>query len=235
MKPKSYRLDRFISQHSSFTLSEVRLLIAQKRIKLDGRFAISVQEKVSEFTEVQLDEHYLRNNLPHYLMLHKPQGVVSATKDDKHKTVLDLIDHPAKSQLHLAGRLDLNSTGMVLLTNDGAWSRALSLPDTKVKKVYEVVLSNPIEPSYVAVFERGIYFSFEDITTKPAKLEVISSKKARLTLTEGKYHQVKRMFGYFQNEVLALHRIAIGNLSLGDLEPGSYRPLTSAELQFLRE
>lgn len=230
MKSTTCRLDRFISQNSAFSLSDTRLLVAQKRIVLDSKPATSIQQKVTQFTHIVLDGNCLQDNQPIYIMLHKPRGVVSATKDLKHPTVMDLIQHPQKSELHIAGRLDLNTTGLVLLTNDGAWSRKISLPETKLAKTYEVTLAKPVTDEYIAVFREGIYFGYEDITTQPAFLEVLSDYHARLTLTEGKYHQVKRMFGFFQNEVLALHRASVGHMCLGELEPGHSRLLTEKEI-----
>lgn len=230
MKSKTSRLDRFISQNTKFSISDTRLLIAQNRIFLDGRVACSVQQKVTEFTKVVLDDECLRNNQPVYIMLNKPRGVVSATKDDKHSTVLDLIQHPQKNELHIVGRLDLNTTGLVLLTNDGAWSRKISLPETQLVKTYEVTLAKALTTEYISVFRCGIYFGYENITTQPAHLEITSEYTARLSLTEGKYHQVKRMFGFFRNEVLALHRVSVGDLSLKGLEVGHSRLLTGSEL-----
>ncbi|MBL1273019.1 MAG: pseudouridine synthase [Oceanospirillales bacterium] len=229
MKSKTSRLDRFVSQNTDFSISDTRLLVAQKRILVDGLPAYSVQQKVTQFTHVVLDGRCLKNNDPVYLMLNKPKGVVSATKDLKHRTVLDLIQHPRKNELHIVGRLDLNTTGLVLLTNDGAWSRLISLPETKLAKTYEVTVSEPLIDEYVAVFREGIYFAYENITTQPACLEILSEYTARLSLVEGKYHQVKRMFGYFRNEVLALHRVSVGNISVAGLGVGESRPLTEKE------
>lgn len=226
MRSKTSRLDRFISQNSAFSRSDTRLLIAQKRIFLDGAAADSIQQKVTEFTCVELDGRCIQNKSPIYIMLNKPRGVVSATKDPQHPTVLDLVQHPRKSELHIAGRLDFNTTGLVLLTNDGAWSRNISLPETKLAKTYEVRLSQPLNDEYIAAFQQGIYFAYEDITTRPACLEILSTYTARLSLIEGKYHQVKRMFGFFQNEVVALHRVSVGNFTLDGLELGHSRVLT---------
>lgn len=230
MKSTTCRLDRFISQNSTFKLSDVRLLIAQKRILVDGQVAHSIQQKITQFTHVVLDGLCLQDNQPVYLLLNKPQGVVSATKDLKHSTVLDLLEHPQKSELHIVGRLDFNTTGLVLLTSDGAWSRKISLPETKLPKTYEVTLAERVTTEYIKVFREGIYFAYEDITTQPAELEIVSEYRARLSLVEGKYHQVKRMFGYFQNEVLALHRASVGPLTLAGLELGQSRELTADEL-----
>ena len=227
------RLDRFIRQHSDYSISDTRLLIAQKRIKVDGQPAQSIQQTITEFTEVTLDDRILQRRQPVYLAFHKPAGIVSATKDDKHRTVLDCIDHPQRDELHIVGRLDFNSTGLVLLTNDGSWSRRISLPDSGISKVYEVTVAEPLDHGYISAFREGIYFAYEDITTRPAELEIIDKTHARLTLHEGKYHQVKRMFGAFQNEVLALHRVSVGPVHLSTLESENYRNLTETELSLM--
>lgn len=233
MKFTNGRLDRFISQHSEFTLADTRLLVAQKRIIVDGQAAHSIQQKVSQFTQIVVDGRCLQNNQALYLMLNKPQGVVSACKDLQHRTVIDLLEHPQKDQLHIAGRLDLNTSGLVLLSNDGAWSRRICLPESKLAKTYEVTVAQPLTPEYVAVFREGIYFAYENITTQPADLEILSAYHAKLTLTEGKYHQVKRMFGFFRNQVLALHRTSVGPLTLAGLALGQSRTLTAQELAAL--
>ncbi len=198
---------------------------------MEGKPAESIRQVVGKFSRVELDGVCLQQNRPVYLALNKPRGVVSATTDRRHTTVLDLIDHPEKHDLHIAGRLDFNTTGLVLLSNDGAWSRRLSLPESKLAKTYEVTVAAPLNADYVAAFQRGIYFAYEDITTQPAQLEIVSPREARLTLVEGKYHQVKRMFGRFQNEVLSLTRVSVGPIALGDLEPGQCRELSEAEIR----
>jgi len=224
------RLDRFIARHTAHSKSDVRLLVAQKRVLVDGNVATSVQQSITPFTCVVFDGVCLNNRKPVYVMLNKPRGVVSATVDNQHPTVIDLIDHPLASELHIVGRLDLNTTGLVLLTNDGKWSRRISLPSTKQPKVYEVSLAKPVTPDYLTAFSQGIYFAYEGITTLPATLEVITPTFVRLTLMEGKYHQVKRMFGQFRNEVIGLHRVSVGDVTLGDLVEGDWRELTSDEV-----
>ena len=165
-------------------------------------------------------------------MLHKPKGCVSATRDPEHKTVLDLIAAPDKHQLHIAGRLDFNTTGLMLLTNDGTWSRRLTQPQTKLAKVYYVETEQDIGPHYAQIFAAGLYFAFENLTTQPAELQVLGPRTARLSIVEGRYHQVKRMFGHFDNKVLRLHREAMGPLVLDPaLAPGQYRALTPDEIQ----
>jgi len=210
---------------------DVRLMLAQARIIVDGIVATDVQQNINEFSHVVLDGVVLQAQTPCYLMMNKPIGVVSATKDDKHQTVIDLLDMPNKENLHIAGRLDLNSSGLLLLTNDGQWSRNLSAPEKNIAKRYRVTVKNPILPDYIQAFAEGMYFSYEDITTLPARLHIIDECVAEVHLIEGRYHQIKRMFGRFRNPVLALHRSAIGGLELdAKLTPGQSRMLTQVEV-----
>ncbi len=198
-------------------------------MRVNGTLANDARLEVRVFDTVQIDDEVIQAGLPaRYLMLHKPPGYVSATEHHEHPTVLDLIGEPGG--LHLAGRLDLNTTGLVLLTNDGQWSRRLTLPDRRHAKVYRVETENPIDPRCIDAFAQGLYFAYEGITTLPAELEILEPKLARLTLHEGRYHQVKRMFGHFRNKVTRLHREAIGPLNISGLAPGMFRPLTSAEI-----
>jgi len=188
-------------------------------VSVDGQIETDPGYQINEFSRIVLNpgteqEQVLQENSPLYLMLHKPRGVVSATKDHQHQTVLDLIDHPRKEELFLVGRLDLNSTGMLLLTNDSRWSQRIMAPEAKVEKVYQVELEKDVTPDYIDAFAQGMYFPFEDITTLPAKLEILGPRLTRVTLQEGRYHQIKRMFGRFRNAVVSLHRESIGELEL---------------------
>ena len=225
------RLDRFLSNLPRFNRQDARQLISQGRIRLDGLECRDAQAEVREFSRVQLDDELLQpGKAARYFMLHKPVGVVSATCHPEHRTVLDLLDEPDKDDLHLAGRLDLNTSGLLLISNDGLWTRRLTLPGSKQPKVYRVQTEQPITDEYIEVFARGLYFAYEDLTTLPAELEILGSHSARLTLHEGRYHQVKRMFGHFQNKVIGLHRERIGPLDLGDLPLGHYRALSAEEI-----
>lgn len=226
------RLDRFISQKKKLNKRDVRLFLAQHRILVDGEIADDIQQVIHPFTSVIFDGESLQNHQACYLMMNKPTGVVSATKDIQHKTVIDLIDHPLKDTLHITGRLDLNSSGLLLLTNDSQWSRKLMHPDQKVTKVYQVTTENIIEHECIEAFNAGMHFSYEGITTKPVKLKILDQHTAELCLTEGKYHQIKRMFGRFRNPVLTIHRSSIGNIILdSSLLPGESRSLTACEIE----
>jgi 16S rRNA pseudouridine516 synthase len=205
-------------------------LLAQQRVSVDGCVVTERALLVDDFNVVAVDGKVLQGRAPVYLMLHKPKGILSATHDARHPVVIDLISHPAASELHIAGRLDLHSSGLLLLTNDGRWSRRLSAPASAVAKQYEVLLKNPLDACCVAAFAAGMHFPFEDITTQPALLEPTGLHTARVTLREGRYHQIKRMFGRFRNPVLAIHRTHIGSLALDPtLAPGAWRELDPQE------
>jgi len=226
------RLDRFISNLPQFNRQAARRLLASGQVRVDGAVVGDGLCEISQFSCVELDDQLLQaGKAPRYFMLHKPPGVVSATAHDEHRTVLDLLDEPDKAELHLAGRLDLNTSGLLLITNDGQWSRRLTEPRSRLGKVYRVETEQPITPEYIEVFAGGLYFAYEDLTTLPAELLILSSHSALLTLHEGRYHQVKRMFGHFQNKVIGLHRLSMGAIELDpQLAPGQYRALSAAEI-----
>ncbi|WP_207286109.1 pseudouridine synthase [Pseudomonas sp. FW300-N2A2] len=226
------RVDRFLSNLPRFNRKQVRLLLVEKRVRVDGKIVSDPHTEVLEFSRVEVDQEVLQLGKPaRYFMLHKPPGCVSATRDPEHPTVLDLFDEPDKEDLHIAGRLDFNTTGLMLITNDGSWSRRLTQPQTKLPKVYYVETEQDIGPEYALKFSDGLYFAFEDLTTLPAELALLGPKSARLSIVEGRYHQVKRMFGHFDNKVLRLHRERMGPLVLDStLKPGEYRPLSDEEI-----
>ena len=227
------RVDRLLSNLPRFNRKQVRLLLAERRVSVDGVAVSDPHHEVREFSRVCVDDEVLQAGKPaRYFMLHKPQGCVSATADPQHPTVLDLLDEPDKGELHIAGRLDFNTTGLMLITNDGQWSRRLTQPQTKLPKVYLVETEQAIGAEYAMTFAQGLYFAFEDLTTQPAELELLGPTTARLSIVEGRYHQVKRMFGHFDNKVIGLHRERMGPLVLDvALAPGQYRALTDDEIR----
>lgn len=238
MKSTRSRLDRFISQHARISKREVRQQLLQKNILVNGVVAHSMDQLVDQFSKVILGTQVLQDLLPRYIMLNKPKGCVSATKDDRHTTVIDLLNDinqfgdTDNTDLHIAGRLDFNTTGLLLLSNDGRWSRQLSLPENDIQKKYRVELEHPALPEYADIFLRGIYFPFENLTTRPAQLHLINDHTVELSICEGRYHQVKRMFAHVDNKVRSLHRFAIGGLMLdGALSMGESRDLSEAEVK----
>jgi 16S rRNA pseudouridine516 synthase len=225
------KLDRLLAKHESMGRNRARARILGGQVRVDEAVTRRFDHEVDRFTKVELDDVLIQapERLLH-VMLHKPIGVVSATSDAEHPTVIDLIDDPDRDTLHLVGRLDRNTSGLVLLTNDGRWSKILMDPARKVPKVYRVQTRDPIPAEAVAAFAEGFYFHTEDLITKPAKLEITGKCEARLTLHEGRYHQIKRMFHRIGNRVAGLHREQIGGLALpSDLAPGEWRILTKEE------
>jgi 16S rRNA pseudouridine516 synthase len=222
------RLDRFVERQLSYSARTVRYMFAERKILVNGVEADNGLQEITKFCRVEADGKLLHMCEPMYIMMHKPRGCVSATKDHKNTTVLSLMGLPSKEQLHLAGRLDFNTTGLLLMTNDGNWSSKIMFPQYKIPKTYRVETSDEITEDYVQ--------KFSDITTLPAELKLLSATTAELTIHEGRYHQIKRMFGFFQNKVIALHRLSMGGLVLDkSLSPGEHRHLTSAEVESIRQ
>ncbi len=210
-------------------------MLAAGVVCIDGVVERDGRRQVGKFSRIEADGKLLQSRDPVYLMLHKPRGCVSATRDGKHRSVLDLVDHPQRGELHLAGRLDFNTTGLLLLSNDGEWTSAITLPGRGIAKTYRVETRDEITPDYAQRFRAGIFFTYENLVTQPAELQTLGPRLALLTLHEGRYHQVKRMFGHFRNPVLSLHRVSIGALELdGALAPGEYRALLPEEIALLR-
>jgi 16S rRNA pseudouridine516 synthase len=227
------RLDRFLTRRGSHSCREVARHLTDSRVRVNGEVETSGLRKIDAFSTIELDGEILQARQAVYLMLHKPAGFLSATIDRQHPTVLELIDHPLRQELHLAGRLDRASTGLLLLTNDGRWSRRVTEPEQNIGKLYRVTTRDPIAEDTATLFQNGIYFAYEDLTTLPASLRVLNPREALLEIAEGRYHQVKRMFHAVGNQVLTLHRERIGPLHLDpDLPPGKSRPLTRQEISW---
>ena len=226
------RLDRFICKHTEYGHQQAKRLIAAGQVKVNDLVITDLRAAIDRFMCVELDGRRLQHQQAYYLMLNKPAGYLSATSDPQHPTVLELLPPELRTDLHLAGRLDRATTGLLLLTNDGLWSRRITAPEQKIPKVYRVTTAEPIHPDAEACFAAGVWLAREGVFTSPAPLERISACEAFLTIYEGRHHQVKRMFAAIDNEVTALHRESMGSIRLDpDLAPGQYRCLTAAELR----
>ncbi len=224
------RLDRFICKHTEHSHQTSRRLVASGRVSVDDQVLTDPRHAVSAFSTIRLDGQLLQQQQAHYLMLYKPAGYLSATSDPEHTTVLELLPAALRQELHIAGRLDRATTGLLLLTNDGSWSRQITAPEQKIAKVYRVTTAEPIKPEAEIRFHQGIHLARENVTTSPAQLERLSDCSCRLTIYEGRHHQVKRMFAAIDNEVIALHRESMGLIRLDEqLQPGEFRTLTEAE------
>lgn len=228
------RLDKFVAQTSSHSRSEVKKLLKDKAVMVNGSICCDAGYKVDEATDVIcLWGKTLQTRQARYLMLHKPKNTVCATRDSEHPTVLDLLDLPHKSQLQIVGRLDKDTTGLVLITDDGQWNHRVSSPNKACTKIYEVTVERALDETLIPLFAQGISLKNETKTLRPALLTIIDTYRAKLAIEEGKYHQVKRMFAAVGNHVMELHRSQIGPLALDpQLAPNEYRHLTSEEVNY---
>ena len=225
------RLDRFLTESLGLTRSQAGRIIRSGEVLVNGMATKSAATQVDEQDVVELDGQRLQQTGPRYFMLHKPEGYVCSNDDPEHPTVLMLFDEPALGKLHCAGRLDLDTTGLLLVTDDGQWSHRITSPRHECAKTYRAWLADPVDPAVVEQFASGVQLRGERQLTRPAELELVTPTEALLTIHEGKYHQVKRMFAAVGNKVIRLHRERVGSLALGsDLAPGQYRALTPEEI-----
>lgn len=230
----SMRLDKLLANARVGSRKEVGVLIKEGRVMVDGEVVKKPGKKVEEGAELLVDGKALEVKQHVYYLLHKPQGVISATKD-RNKTVLDLIrPEDLRKGLFPVGRLDKDTTGFLLLTNDGDLAHRLLSPKRGIEKTYLARLDEDLDESDVRAFQEGFLLLPEGMATRPARLEILEKTLGRVTITEGKYHQVKRMFAKRGKEVLQLKRISMGPLKLGDLEEGTYRPLSDEEVDLLK-
>jgi 16S rRNA pseudouridine516 synthase len=229
------KLSRIVSNQPDISRKKANWLIATGQVHVNDLICRMTDTDVDEFAVVSVNGKMVRQgHCARYLMLNKPAGYLSATEDDTHPTVLQLLPPALGQGLHIAGRLDRATTGLMILTNNGTWSRQLTLPGMGIAKVYRVTTAYPIGPDTARRFAEGIWFEYEQLTTAPAALELLEPTLARLTIYEGRYHQVKRMFHAAGNRVVALHREQIGHLQLNrDLTEGNFRMLTGSEIEGL--
>ena len=236
------RLDKYLADMGEGTRQEVKKYIRRGSVTVNGELVRSPERKVDERDQVCLDGRKVSYAAEEYFMLNKPAGVVSATEDKRDRTVLDLIQYKKRKDLFPVGRLDKDTEGLLLITNDGALSHRLLSPRHHVDKTYYVEVQGHVTEENSAAFQRGVNIGTEEepLVTMPARLEILeagqSLSRVRLTIQEGKFHQVKRMFLSQGMEVTYLKRESMGSLRLDDsLAPGEYRPLTEHEIKRLKE
>lgn len=225
------RIDKYLCENTSLTRSIAKKLLRQGEITCDGEMVKSASFKVSADMEVCIDGVAIPPLGERYIMLHKPKDTICSTVDEVYPSVINFLDIEKPETLHIAGRLDADTTGLVLITSDGQWSHNVTSPRKECQKRYRVTLADGVDVSLVEDFKAGIQLRSEEGLTKPAKLELIDSHNVWLTISEGKYHQVKRMFAAVGNKVMELHRQSVGEIELDDeLELGEWRYLTEAEI-----
>ena len=229
------RLDKIISATGKKSRREVKILVKQGRILVDGVPAATAEMKVDPaVSEILLDGEDIGYQRFTYIMLHKPAGVLSAVEDKRQKTVLDLLpEELQKRGLSPVGRLDKDTEGLLLLTNDGDLTHHLLSPKHHVDKVYYAKVEGMLEQADCAAFASGMTLG-DGLECMPAGLEILSSNEALVTLQEGKFHQVKRMLAARGKPVVYLKRLSMGSLRLDEsLQPGCFRHLTEEEVRSL--
>lgn len=228
------RLDHFLASSTGLSRKDAKRAITGKRVQVNGQLCRSTSAGINTRDQVLLDGEPVSLPGDLYLMMHKPAGVVSATSDSNQPTALDLLPPELARQLHIAGRLDKDTTGLLLLTSDGQWSHRVTSPRRDCPKTYRVQLAEPLSAEAAQALEQGIQLKGEDSPTRPAKVTRCSEREIELTISEGRYHQVKRMLAAVGNHVTALHRQRIGTIELdAELSPGQFRELTRSEVDSL--
>ena len=230
------RIDKIIASQGKYSRSEVKTLISKKRVTVNGEVIKSSSIKADPNTAcIVVNGEELSFKKFVYLMLNKPKGYVSATEDRDHQTVLELVPLEFEGRnLFPAGRLDRDTTGLMIITDDGQMAHNILSPKKHVQKIYHVELDIPVTEEMARGFEEGV--ELNDGVCKEASLEIKGEKTCFVTLKEGRYHQIKRMFGCYGAKVVELHRVAMGNLNLPkDLDEGQCRELTEEELKLLQQ
>lgn len=232
------RLDKFLTELGIGSRSEVKKLIKAKKILVNGIPAQKPEDKIDENSdEVSYQGEFLTYQKFEYYLFHKPAGCVTATEDNVHTTVMDYLKGVSRKDLFPVGRLDLDTEGLLLITNDGKFAHELLSPTKHVPKTYFARVTGNVCEKDVKLFHEGVDIGEEKLT-KPADLQILSASEESevlVTITEGKFHQVKRMFHAVGKEVLYLKRLSMGPLTLPeDLEKGTFRPLTEEELLSLK-
>lgn len=225
------RLDKYISNATDISRSEVKRMIKAGTAAIDDEVTTNPAIKVNSEQQVSLDGSIISAYKHRYFMLNKPAGVVSVTKDNNHPTAISLIFEHRSEELQIAGRLDIDTTGLLLVTDDGKWNHRVTSPRSKCSKLYAVTLAEPIGDDYKERLANGVLLESEQHRCMPATMEQLDSHRLTLAIGEGKYHQVKRMFAALGNHVVKLHRFQVGDIVLDDdLAEGDYRILSDAEV-----
>ncbi|WP_440055038.1 pseudouridine synthase [Pseudoalteromonas sp. T1lg65] len=228
------RLDKFLSHVADLPRSRVKINIKKRLVQVNGETVTKFDTQVTQEDEVLLDGERLTYLGLRYFMLNKPQGYVCANHDELHDTVFDLLDEPNLKDFHVAGRLDIDTTGLVLITNDGNWSHHITSPKKQKFKTYLVETRDELYEDDVEKLRVGVELHGEKVPTLPAKAEILDKFSLRLSICEGKYHQVKRMLAAIGNQVVELHRESIDNIHLDEsLHSGEYRQLTESEINII--
>jgi len=223
------RLDKFVCKSTELTKVDAIEHINTGNVSVNGIIIFDEKTQVHENNTILFKGIELKTRDFRYIAMHKPADTICSNVDEYYPSVINTLKIDKKSELHIAGRLDADTTGLILITDNGRWSYNITLPSNQCNKTYRVGLSYEIKNDVACKFKQGIKLQGEDKLTLPASLEVINPKEVLLTITEGKFHQVKRMFSAVGNRVTSLHREKIGEITL-DVEIGKWRYLTDDEI-----
>ncbi|PST85463.1 16S rRNA pseudouridine(516) synthase [Photobacterium sp. NCIMB 13483] len=226
------RLDKFICKSTALTKAQAIAHIEEGDIKVNGNVISDISAQVHENNEVIFSGKQLFPRPFRYLLMNKPAQTICSNIDEVYPSLFNYIDIERPQELHIVGRLDADTTGLVLITDDGRWSFNITSPNKLCPKVYRVHLRQSIDISAKILFAKGIKLQGEPQLTAPAILTIVDDKQVLLTITEGKFHQVKRMFASIGNKVVGLHRESIGCVTL-DVDEGQWRYLTVDEINDL--
>lgn len=226
------RLDKYLCKSTHLSKAEAHEQIKAGKLSVNGEVVIKESAQVHENNTVTYRGSVLQLRPFRYILMHKPVGTVCSNIDETYPSVFNYLDVENPSELHISGRLDADTSGLVLVTDDGRWTFNITRPDRHCPKVYRVSLARHVSACTVNKFESGIQLQGEKHATQPAKLVILGDRDVLLTITEGRYHQVKRMFAAVGNRVVSLHREQIGNVKL-DVDVGEWRYLSSDEIQSL--
>ncbi|WP_111977360.1 16S rRNA pseudouridine(516) synthase RsuA [Algibacillus agarilyticus] len=227
------RLDKYICDSTEISRKDAKTIIRRGEVTVNDKVCKNAAYHVADTDKIVHDNNELTLIGLRYIMLHKPMDMICSTVDEAYPSILNLIDVQKHGDLRIAGRLDADTTGLILISDDGKWTHRIMSPKSDCNKTYQVWLAEPISAEAIAQIESGVQLNNEKELTKPATVEIIDEKQVNLTISEGKYHQVKRMFAATGNKVTYLHRTQIGALKLdADLPEGEWRYLTAEEIAF---
>jgi len=231
-KLKAMRLDKRVAKALGLSRNQARKMIKADQICVNGQICNDISLHIQATDLVEDGDKSLKVCDKRYIMLHKPVGYLSTHAEAGHPSAYELLQPLKLERLHCVGRLDIDTSGLLLISDDGQWSHQITAPSKKHRKCYQVKLAELLDQQQKQQLEQGILLKDSDKLTKPTQIEMIEGKRVKISLTEGRYHQVKRMFAAVGNHVESLHRESIGKLTLDEeLKLGQWRNLTTQEIK----
>lgn len=226
------RLDRFLSVHGFGSRRASKKVLKNNSIKVNGQIVKDYTMQIKGSDVIEVDGKVIPNTPYITLIINKPAGYMCSMKDENYPSVMNLVPEEYRQRLRMVGRLDQDTTGLLILTDNGVLNARLAHPKTQVEKTYYVSVNHILRPTLIDLCNQEIDIGRGEIA-RPSKLEIVDEYHAYLTVSEGKYHEVKRIFGHFSYDVVALERVRFGPIELGDLKEGESRLLNEEEYDSL--